>query len=263
MTPHRRDGRGGSRQRPRPWVSLASGIAGAAFLLSAGTTSAQAPPTRAQAGAAVGLYKDALSACPAGAAGAACEAEARRRFVEVMGCVVHGRREVDLATAEREFTGYAELIAGLLDRPDAAGGEPGPCFAGVAATPGGGGGGGQDGPTLEALRRMREQSEEPPAPPVTPLPEAADEPTPLDQLRRDVEAMRQPRRPGSAGSAPGTTRTMSPGPLQPRTAPGVGSTPDASVYVDPATGAQVPCATPPAPGIAAAARAWQAACAVR
>jgi hypothetical protein len=164
---------------------------------------AQPPLSRAQAGAAIAVYQQALAGCAGGPA-AACEAEARRRFVALMACVTRGEPPADAAAADRAFAAFAEQAASALDRPESGPpGEPGPCFAGAAgpAAPAGG----EEGPTLEALRRAREQATEPAATPVVPAP--VEEPSSLDGLRRD---------PAGPGRGP---RRITPGPHLPQ-APG-------------------------------------------
>jgi len=173
-------------------------------LMGPGRTAAETRPTKPQAAAAVALYKQALGQC--GGEGPACEAKAQRQLVEVMNCVVHGKRGADPATVEQEFTGYVDLISAALDGPDGpAGSDLGPCFATAAATPA------SEGPTIEALQKFRQQAEEldRPAPPPPPAPE---EPSVIEKLKADLDAMRRRAR------GPGNTTVTPPG-LVPRGIP--------------------------------------------
>jgi len=159
--------------------------------------------TKAQAAAAVALYKRAVEQCAG--QGAPCEAAARRQFVDVVSCAAQAPRPVDPATVDQQFPALADLVSAAMDAPGSPGGDPGPCFAGVAPER-------EEGPTIEALRRFREQAEQQASqPPVIPPPAPDDA---FDKLKADVDAVRQRLR------LSGPQRTLAPGPLVPGTVPG-------------------------------------------
>lgn len=199
----------------RAWIvpALAVGL----LALAAPPAAAQRPPSRVQAAAAVDEFKRVRAAC---GAGPECETRAKRRFVELMSCVVHGTPAVNAATLAQDFTGYVDLVSQALDARDAgAAGAPGPCFAAAgapatapaAARPAPAAKPGSEGPTAEALRRFRKQAEEqsqPVAP--TTVGETGSE---HDKLKADLEAMRGRLQGGAAtGSTGPSGATLAPPP---------------------------------------------------
>lgn len=217
---------------PRPAAFAVALSVATLWLVTASVAGAEMRPTKPQAAAAVTLYKQVLAQCAA--QGPACETTAKRQFVEAMNCVVHGRRGINPATVEEDFTGYVDLISTVLDGPEgASGADVGPCFTAVAAAPT------SEGPALEALQKFRQQAEEldRPAPPPPPAPE---EPSVLEKLKADLEKMKKAR----------ATRAVSPGPQLPKpSAPGAATAP---AFPQPQTAPSEPIVAPaPAPSVAA------------
>ena len=199
-------------------------------LLVADSASGQNRPTRSQAAAVVALYKAVRQQCAA--EGPACEEKAKRQFVEVMNCVVHGRPAVDPATVDQQFTQHVDLVSAVVGSQEAgAAGDPGPCFA-AASTPAEAPAAGE-APTIESLRRFRKEMEGQ-SRPVAPTTEP-DAPSAQERLKADVEALKAKAR---AGTIPGAAR-VAPGP-----APGFGTPAPATVPPVPGTAPTAPTAPP-------------------
>jgi hypothetical protein len=171
-------------------AGIALAAAGAFGVLSL-VAYGQTRPTRDQAQAAVMVYKTAREQCAA--QGQACEEQAKRRFVEVMNCVVRGQRAVDPARLDRDFLEYVDMLSAVPEGQESSSpADAGPCFAAAAAP-------GKEvaqpeGPTADALRRFRKQAEEQ-SRPVTPT--QSQDVNPHERLKTDLEAMR-----GKTGAGP-------------------------------------------------------------
>jgi hypothetical protein len=196
-------------------VPFAAIVLGLPILLGPSAVAAQTRPTPVQAAAAVAVYKATREQCAA--EGPACEEKAKRQFVEAMNCVVHGRRALDPATVEREFTSYVDLVSELLGgQQSLPSGDAGHCFAAAApARPQSPRGSAREppteseGPSAETLRRFRKQAEEQ-SRPVTPAPPEG--PSAHDKLKADIEALRGRVRPQAAPTpAPPAPSVPSPG----------------------------------------------------
>lgn len=211
----------------------------------------------AQAHAAVAEFKRVVSGCAA--QDAACEQAAKRRFVEVVSCVVHGAPAADAATLERDFAGYVDVVANVLEARAPTPGPAGPCFASAAPAaprpdaPVAAPAPKDEGPTAQTLGRFRKELEEQ-SQPVTAT-QVPPGPSPTDQLRDDINALRARQQVGSStapafgrsGSSPSypAATAAPPAPMPP--AAGTTNIQGGPMTPPPAVAAPPP-TTPPAPG---------------